>query len=560
MSTNNAFLQADIVTTDLASESTLKQIETELVSGTLEVDFPASALLNVAIDENDISGNLPIRIDANDVSGNLPISISELVLTDVDFTTTQTDDLSINVNAINTSAVDSGNGIAGPGSQRVCIASDNQAIEVKTGVSAFNVGANITSLAGTAIDIGAGGTALGTQRVVLVNDAVVDISGNVNINGVPDMNIQEWGGATLNAANPLPVQDVFIDKGAGATGGNTQRVVVANDNIVDVDVNIIRDVSINGGVASQSTPLLVQFEPSIPFGGNPVLRNDIASLNLTTISTDTGNANTGCARIVIANDDPNLSETIPNSNILKRNSNILDYYFKGWSIDIPANFKTLGTPSTFNEISLLSANTSLQISSDNAGDTGISILVSGYDSSFSAVSEVIITNGQTAVNLVNQYFRINNMRIVSENNNVGVIYLSIQGSALTGGVPNNQANYIYSMLASDRVGWILNACIPPTDSGFLYPMNVAYSLANATNDFIEIHFQMKKTNSNFWYTEFNFYLDENANSQYQWDLRGIGGILNNDTGTPSGYDLRIQTLRNTAGACNVSCALSVKQK
>lgn len=97
MSTNNAFLQADIVTTDLASESTLKQIETELVSGTLEVDFPASALLNVAIDENDISGNVPIRIDANDVSGNIPVNVVSNVITDIDFTTTQTDDVNVNV-------------------------------------------------------------------------------------------------------------------------------------------------------------------------------------------------------------------------------------------------------------------------------------------------------------------------------------------------------------------------------------------------------------------------------------------------------------------------------
>ena len=240
-------------------------------------------------------------------------------------------------------------------------------------------------------------------------------------------------------------------------------------------------------------------------------------------------------------------------------SKVNQHYFKGWSEDISDTaYETLGTV-TFNDITLPTANQALQISSSSSSDTSVSVLVTGYDSSFNALQEVILTDatdGQTATNLTNSFFRINQMRIVSPTANAGDLYLSKQSSSLTNGVPDNQTDYIYSLRngVDDAVGSILNGCVPPLANGYLIPNYVVFSLSN-TNKLATIKFQMKKTNSTLWGTEFLYHTNKEDN-KWEWKLNGVTDIPNNDMSY--GYDVRMQAKKNSSGGnFNASSSLSI---
>jgi hypothetical protein len=64
----------------------------------------------------------------------------------------------------------------------------------------------------------------------------------------------------------------------------------------------------------------------------------------------------------------------------------------------------------------------------SAGDTA-SILISGLDANYSQISEILVLNGATGVTSVNQYFRINNMSVVtgSATNPSGAVTLTNGG-------------------------------------------------------------------------------------------------------------------------------------
>ena len=238
-------------------------------------------------------------------------------------------------------------------------------------------------------------------------------------------------------------------------------------------------------------------------------------------------------------------------------SKVNKYYFKGWSENIGhSNYQCLGAL-TFDDITLPTANQALQISSSSSSDTSISVLVLGLDSSFNVLQEVVntdATDGQTTVNLTNSYFRINQMRIVSTTGNVGDLYLSKQSSSTTNGVPDNQRDYIYSMRATDVVGTILNGCVPPLANGYLIPNYVVFSLSN-TNKLATICFQMKKTNSSLWGTEFMYHTNKEDN-KWEWKLNGVADIPNNDMSY--GYDVRMMVKKNSSGGnFNGSSSLSI---
>lgn len=74
---------------------------------------------------------------------------------------------------------------------------------------------------------------------------------------------------------------------------------------------------------------------------------------------------------------------------------------------------------------------------DAAAGTGArTVLVSGLDANYNPISETIILNGQTAVSLVNQYLRINDMEVMtagSGGKNAGILYIGT--GTVTTGVP-----------------------------------------------------------------------------------------------------------------------------
>lgn len=243
-----------------------------------------------------------------------------------------------------------------------------------------------------------------------------------------------------------------------------------------------------------------------------------------------------------------------------RTLNVEEYYFKGVSATIPnSNFKTLGTL-TFDELHLLSANSLIQISSTSTSDVGLVVLVIGYDDVFATVQETVLTNGRNGVSLLNNYYRINSMRVVggAAAENIGDLYLTIDASSLSSGAPSNQSDYLYNMDATNNVAYILNSCIPGGVGKQLYPSYCIYSVSNDTGNLSHFEFEMKQTNSNKWYREFVFYCNEKSNSMWTWRLDGLKPIPNIDP--LIGYDIRIRGKRISGGQLSASAAISIKQR
>lgn len=87
------------------------------------------------------------------------------------------------------------------------------------------------------------------------------------------------------------------------------------------------------------------------------------------------------------------------------------------------------------------AATVMKVSSASANDTSAgtgarTILVAGLDANYNRISETVILNGQTAVNTVNSYLRINYLEILSAGSGgaaAGTIYVGT--GTVTAGVP-----------------------------------------------------------------------------------------------------------------------------
>ena len=96
----------------------------------------------------------------------------------------------------------------------------------------------------------------------------------------------------------------------------------------------------------------------------------------------------------------------------------------------------------------LSAATVLKISSSSTNDTSAgtgarTVYISGLDGSYNEINEVVTLNGQTEVNTVNSYLRINRMYVVTAGSGAtaaGTIYAGT--GTVTSGVPAN----IYAMI------------------------------------------------------------------------------------------------------------------
>ena len=233
------------------------------------------------------------------------------------------------------------------------------------------------------------------------------------------------------------------------------------------------------------------------------------------------------------------------------------HYMKGWSQNIPSfTDKLIGSSSdhNLNIPHLAAANTALQISSSNASDVSLPILVTGYDDNFNAIQEVVIVNGYNAINLTLAFFRVSQMINVSPSaNNQGEIFLSTQGAALTNGVPS-EADWWYSMKPNDNVGALALIFLPPGANRYLFPKYVLYSVVNDARNRVKFSFQTKYSNSNIWLTQFEFYVDEKSNSQFNWPLTGLPDL--DLTDLSKGMDIRliVNKLTNNNSEVSASCA------
>lgn len=113
------------------------------------------------------------------------------------------------------------------------------------------------------------------------------------------------------------------------------------------------------------------------------------------------------------------------------------YYSTVWSANTPSLYR------------FLSASQTLQISSTDVNDTaagtgGRTVFISGLNSNYDVVTEVITLNGKTPVTTVNSYFRINSMKVQdtgSDLRNRGDIFLG-SGVVDANGNNSNPQSYI----------------------------------------------------------------------------------------------------------------------
>ena len=100
-----------------------------------------------------------------------------------------------------------GNGVAGTGTPRVTIASDNTAFSVNIGTFPDNEPFNVAQINGVTPLMGAGNTGTGSQRVTIASDqAVIAVGGNVAHSGVDAGNPIKIGGLA-NANEQTAVAD-----------------------------------------------------------------------------------------------------------------------------------------------------------------------------------------------------------------------------------------------------------------------------------------------------------------------------------------------------------------
>ena len=109
-----------------------------------------------------------------------------------------------------------GNGIAGTGSQRVTIASDNTAFSVNIGTFPDNEPFNISQINGVTPLMGNGVTGTGSQRVTIASD---NTAFSVNIGTFPDN----------EPFNVAQINGVAVSMGNGVSGTGVQRVTIASD-------------------------------------------------------------------------------------------------------------------------------------------------------------------------------------------------------------------------------------------------------------------------------------------------------------------------------------------
>lgn len=125
----------------------------------------------------------------------------------------------------------------------------------------------------------------------------------------------------------------------------------------------------------------------------------------------------------------------------------------------PAIGTTFRTPWEVNgPLPFLSAEQNLSLVSTSASDTAVSILVSGTDGEYNAISEGVALNGTTPVVTTKKFFRINDL-ITTAGNAVGDVTASYSGTVyakILAGYGRNQAavftvpkNYCFHLLRID---------------------------------------------------------------------------------------------------------------
>ena len=425
---NNRFLQSNLTTNDLATETTLKDIDQILKSGTINVG----------------------------VTGTADINLTEILGT------------AITVNS----------GMVDAGTQRVSIATDDIVI-VKTDLDPFNVLTELKFIDGDAVLKDNGPSGLGAQRVTISND-----------NDPIPTDLTEIGG-------------IGIDIGDGPISTGTQRVVLGNNSVVDVNNDFINSVNISVG---------------------------------------SGISNTGTQRVTLATNQANLNNF---SNWFMRSSQ---------NTGTPEVFiGTIASVSTtvFRQMSQgfgdddffvnpTGADVDLQISCDSVTHTTQTLEVEAWQKDGTIITSNAVTlNGQLAVNITfpasDQVYRIRKLLVLTNTMANGVqtgigdiVFVSLQGQTLTAGVPDD--NIMMTMNLGHGIMRFGGQYYVPPGSVF-HLLNANFSADSDSNRATRIALQLKESTATLWFIEF---ISGVRNSQ-EFNLPSSNKI----EGGTEGMDLRI---------------------
>lgn len=105
----------------------------------------------------------------------------------------------------------------------------------------------------------------------------------------------------------------------------------------------------------------------------------------------------------------------------------------------------------------LTADTTLFVSSDNAADVGVTVLVQGLNDQYERITATAVLNGQTQVALNIPMFRVFTIFVIGTQSPLGIVYLA-EADTLTGGEPDTPAKVKGTIpLATNSVGTVIDS-------------------------------------------------------------------------------------------------------
>lgn len=129
----------------------------------------------------------------------------------------------------------------------------------------------------------------------------------------------------------------------------------------------------------------------------------------------------------------------------------------------------------------------MKVSSSSTADVGQLLLVDGLDSNYAQLTEIVTLNGQTAVNTVNSFFRINALTIITDSpNTVGNIYVGI--GTVTAGVPATVYGYVAS---SDRTSQSTVYTVPAGKTYYVTNGSISSGTTASGNKYITAYFMSR---------------------------------------------------------------------
>lgn len=117
------------------------------------------------------------------------------------------------------------------------------------------------------------------------------------------------------------------------------------------------------------------------------------------------------------------------------------------------------------DVTYLPADTQLFLSSTDAADTAVLVLVLGLDDTYTPVMRVVTANGLTQVALSGLMFRVNTAIVIGGTTPLGDLYIA-ETDTLTGGVPDTPSKIQSAILLTGLDGSTEFASYNSTHNGF----------------------------------------------------------------------------------------------